>query len=152
VRNFSWFLIALSCALDGKFGGKLQARDKVRIDRLSRGGVVFADRAALVRHKEGVGRQRECGGEPGPRYEVRIDRFSRGGVVLANRAEVEVRYKQDVALDGESLGKESHPRDEVGVNRGARDGIVFSDRTAFVRHKESFALDGEPAGRAQSSD
>jgi hypothetical protein len=49
---------ALFRVLDGKSGGKLQAREKVSIDRLSRGGVVLADRAALVRHKEGVAQHR----------------------------------------------------------------------------------------------
>ncbi len=107
---------ALFGVLDGKSGGRLQPRDKASIDRLSRGGVVFADRAALVRHKEGVVQQRECGGEAGPRDEVSIDRFARGGVVLANRAGAGVRHKEGVALGGESAWR-AQLRDQVGPLR-----------------------------------
>src|SRR5258708_37349093 len=105
---------ALFGVLDGKSGGRLQPRDKAGIDRLSRGGVVFADRAALVRHKEGVVQQRECGGEAGPRDEVSIDRFARGGVVLANRAGAEVRNKGGFPRGGGPAGRNPLP----GENRG----------------------------------
>ena len=78
---------ALSCALDGKSGGKLQARDKVSIDRLSRGGVVFADCAAgEVHHEEFIAQHRESQGKAHPCDEAGANRGSGGSVVFANRA------------------------------------------------------------------
>jgi hypothetical protein len=75
---------ALSCALDGKSGGKLQARDKVSIDRLSRGGVVFADCAAgEVHHEEFIAQHRESQGKAHPCDEAGANRGSGFGVILS---------------------------------------------------------------------
>jgi hypothetical protein len=118
---------ALSCALDGKSGGKLQARDKVSIDRLSRGGVVFADCAAgEVHHEEFIAQHRESQGKAHPCDEAGVNRGSGGSVVFANRGEVGkgVRHEEGVALDREPLGV-VQPCDEAGANRGSGFGVIF---------------------------
>ena len=67
--------------------GLVQPRDEVGVDRGSRGGVVFANRAGLdVRHEEVVARQRECLGRSlSPVMKLALIDGSRGGVVFANR-------------------------------------------------------------------
>ena len=95
---------------DGESDGFGQPRDEVRVDHGSRGGVVFANRAAVVvRHEEVVARQRESVGAVQPRDEVGVNRGSRGGVVFANRAAAEVRHEEVVARQRESDGARSAP-------------------------------------------
>ena len=64
-----------------------QPRDKVGVNRGSRGGVVFANRAvALVRHEEGVAKHRESDGSGQPRNddEDGVNCGSGGSVVFAH--------------------------------------------------------------------
>jgi hypothetical protein len=126
---------------------KIQSSDQAGLDRDSRGGVEFADRASAIGHEKKVARQSESQGFIQPGDEVGVDHGPRRSAVFANCAVPVIYHKKGIARQSEFDGIVQSP-DEVEVNGCSRCGVVLAHRVArFVRHEQVVARQRESVDR-----